>query len=119
MRLGGRLSLGFGLSTGILMVGIAGARADSNSIFTGTPRATQLAALEASQNGPVAVTDLAIERAMGLTPEALPAPEETSDVAVILWDDAWSGLQRRARSQGAGAAAGSNVGTSISGSSGN
>ena len=119
MRLGGRLSLGFGLSTAVLMLGIAGARADSNSIFTGTPRETQLAALEASLNGPVAPTDLAIERAMGLSPNVLSAPEDSSDVAVILWDDAWSGLQRRARSQGAGAAAGSNVGTSISGSSGN
>jgi hypothetical protein len=119
MRLGGRLSLGFGLFTAVLMLGIAGARADSKSTFNGTPRATQLAALEASQNGPVAATDLAVERAMGLTPDTLSAPEETTDVAVILWDDAWSGLHRRARSQGAGGSAGSNAGTSISGSSGN
>ena len=119
MRLGGRLSLGFGLSTAILMVGIAAARADSNSIFTGTPRATQLAALETSRNGPVAATDLAVERAMGLTPGTLSAPEDSSDVAVILWDDAWSGLHRRARAQGAGGSAGANAGTSISGSSGN
>lgn len=117
--LGGRMSFGLSLSMAVLLLGIAAAHADSNSAFSGTPRAIQMAALEAVANGPVATTDLAVERAMGLTPSTLTAPEETSKVAVILWDDAWSGLHRRARAQGSGASAGSNVGTSISGSSGN
>ncbi len=114
MRLGCRLTLGLGLCAAVLTLGVAGAHADSKTTFGGAAKETQLAALE-TQSRLVAAGDLAGERAMGLTPGVVAAPEESSEVAVILWDDAWSGLQRRAP----GASAGSNAGTSIAGSSGN
>jgi len=121
-RLSGSLTFVFAfaaplIALGVIALGAADARAGVKARFADPSPAVQVAALE-SQNRLVAAEDLSDERAKGLTPDALSAPGDDSKVAVILWDDAWSELQRRARSATAAAAPGSNAGTSIAGSSG-
>lgn len=130
-RFNGRLTFVFALATpvtmlgvimlGVLVLGAADARAGVKARFADPDPASnpsvQVVALE-SQNRLVGAEDLSDERAKGFTPGTLSAPGDDSKVAVILWDDAWSELQRRARSATAAAAAGSNAGTSIAGSSG-
>jgi len=116
-RFKGRLTIGFGLTAAVLLLGMANANAGVKSDFADPGSSVQVAALE-SQERLVGTEDLSRERAKGITHGALPAPGEASKVAVILWDDAWSELQRRARSASAATEAGSNVGTSIAGSYG-
>ena len=116
-RFSGRLTLGFGAVTAVFLLGMANANAGVKTDFANPNSSIQVAALE-SQKQPVGVEDLSNERAMGLTPGTLSAPGDDSKVAVILWDDAWSELQRRARSASAATSAGSNAGTNIAGSSG-
>lgn len=113
----GRLALGFGLTAAVLLLGVANANAGVKASFAEPGSSVQLAALE-TQKRLVGTEELSGERAKGYTPGMLSAPDDASKVAVILWDDAWSELQRRARSASATAAGGSNVGTSIAGSSG-
>ncbi len=107
----------FALTAAVILLGTADARADVKARFANPDAAAQVAAIE-PQKRLVGAADLSDERAKGLTPDTLSAPGGDSKVAVILWDDAWSELQRRARSASAATAAGSNVGTSIAGSSG-
>jgi hypothetical protein len=114
-RLSGRLMLGLGLSAAVLLLNAANVSAGVKSSFTDPATSVQVASLE-SQKQVVGSEELSNERAKGYTPGMLSTPEDASKVAVILWDDAWSELQRRARS--ASAAAGSNAGTNIAGSSG-
>ena len=117
IKLSGQMTLGLGLSAAVLVFGMAGAHADSNASFGGIQPHAQLASLE-PQHRLVGTTDLADERAKGFTSSMASAPEENGKVAVILWDDAWSELQRRTRSASAGASVGSNTGSSLVGSSG-
>ena len=116
-RLCGRLALGFGLTAAVLLLGVANASAGVKASFTDPGSSVQVAAIE-SQKQLVGTEDLSAERAKGYTPGMLSAPGGDSKVAVILWDDAWSELQRRARSASAAVAGGSNAGTNIAGSSG-
>lgn len=106
---------------GVMALGAVDARAGVKAQFAepgpASSRAVQIASLE-SQNRLVGAAYLSDQRAKGFTPDTLSAPGDDSKVAVILWDDAWSELQRRARSATAAAAPGSNTGTSIAGSSG-
>lgn len=113
----GRLALGFGLAAGALILGMTRANADVRPTFVAPDASAQVVTLESPKHV-VGAEDLAHERARGYTPGALAAPGGDSNVAVILWDDAWSELQRRARSASAVASTGSNAGTSIAGSSG-
>jgi len=101
----------------VLLLGAASASAGVKANFTDPGSPVQVAALE-SQNQIVGTEDLSDERAKGYTPGMLSAPGSDSKVAVILWDDAWSELQRRARSASAAVAAGSNARSNIAGSSG-
>ena len=116
-RFSGRLTLGFGAVTAVFLLGMANASAGVKTDFADPNSSIQVAALE-SQKRLVGIEDLSNERAKGFTPGTLSAPGDDSKVAVILWDDAWSELQRRARSASAAAAVGSNAETSIAGSSG-
>ena len=102
---------------GVIALGAVDAHAGVKAQFADPNSPVQVASLEA-QNRLVGAEDLSDERAKGFTPGTLSAPDGNSKVAVILWDDAWSELQRRARSATAAAVAGSNTGTSIAGSSG-
>jgi hypothetical protein len=111
------LTLVFGLAAAVFVYGMAEARADGKVRFSKSNASIQIAALESHKNV-VDAEDLSHQRAMGLTPGTLSAPSDDSKVAVILWDDAWSELQRRVRSASTAAAAGPNAGTSIAGSSG-
>lgn len=116
-RLGGRLTLVFGLAAAVFAYGVTEARAEGRAYFSDPNTPVQMAALTAHEQV-VGSEDLSHERAKGFTPATLSAPGDDSKVAVILWDDAWSELQRRARSASAASTVGSNVGTSIAGSSG-
>lgn len=116
-RLSGRLALVFGLTAAVFAYGVVEARAGGKAQFSSSDSSVQIAALS-SQERIVGAKDLSQERAKGFTPGTLSAPGDESKVAVILWDDAWSELQRRARSANASSAVGSNAGTSIAGSSG-
>ena len=116
-RLGGRLTLVLGLATAVFAYGVTDVRAESRAYFSDPNSPVQMAALTAHEQV-VGSEDLSLERAKGFTPDALSAPGDDSKVAVILWDDAWSELQRRTRSASAVSTVGSNVGTSIAGSSG-
>jgi hypothetical protein len=117
LRLRCRLTLGLGLSAAVLVFGAAGALADGKASFGNLQAHAQLASFE-PQHRMVSTTDLADERAKGFTAGMTSAPDDAGKVAVILWDDAWSELQRRARSASAGATVGSNTGSSLVGSSG-
>jgi len=113
----GRSALVFGLAAAVFVYGMAEARAGGKVRFSDSGSAIQIAAWE-SHKQPIDAVDLYHERAKGFAPGMLSAPGDDSKVAVILWDDAWSELQRRARSASAAAATGSNASTSIAGSTG-
>jgi len=116
-RLSGRLTLVFGFTAAVFAYGVTEARADGKALFFDPNSSVQVAVLT-SHGQVVGSEDLSHERAKGFTPGTLSAPGDDSKVAVILWDDAWSELQRRARSASAASTVGSNAGTSIAGSSG-
>ena len=117
LRMAGRIASVFGLAAvGFVVFGVADARAGSRADFSGET-ATQFAAVQ-TQTPPVDTDALAGERAKGADAAGLPASDGSSTVAVILWDDAWSELQRRAGSAAVATAA-ANADSSLAGSSGN
>jgi len=111
-RMARGMALAFGLTALVFVA--ADARAGSRADFGGET-AMRIAVL----GSPTFLVDtdvLASQRAKGA--EATSTPDGSSTVAVILWDDAWSDLQRRARA-GSVNVAGTNANSSLAGSSGN
>lgn len=112
-----RVTRGVALALGLtsLVLATADVYAGSKADFGG-----EASAQIASLSSPTRLVDadaLADQRAKGAEAAGV-AADGTSAVAVILWDDAWSELQRRNASASAGAT-GANANSSLAGSNGN